>query len=58
VYELPEVKEVNALRHELELFASAIASGTRPVVSGEDGKRALEVANVIMEKISQQSFAM
>ncbi len=58
VYELPEVKEVNALRHELGLFAGAIAAGTRPVVSGEDGKRALEVANVIMEKISQQSFAM
>jgi predicted dehydrogenase len=58
VYELPEVKEVNALQHELQLFARAIADGTRPVVSGEDGRRALEVANVIMEKISQQSFAM
>ena len=52
------MKEVNALRHELALFASAIAAGTRPVVNGEDGKRALEVANAIMEKISQQSFAM
>jgi predicted dehydrogenase len=58
VYELPEVKEVNALQHELQLFVSAIASGTRPVVSGEDGKHALEVANAIMEKISQQSFSM
>jgi len=58
VYELPEVKEVNALKHELQLFVSAIASGTRPVVSGEDGKHALEVANAIMEKISQQSFSM
>jgi predicted dehydrogenase len=58
VYELPEVKEVNALRHELELFARAVREGTRPVVSGEDGRRALEVANAIMEKISQQSFAM
>jgi predicted dehydrogenase len=58
VYELPEVKEVNALRHELELFARAAASGTRPVVSGEDGRRALVVANAIMEKISQQSFTM
>jgi len=58
VYELPEVREVNALRYELEAFAASIATGRRPVVSGEDGKRALEVANVIMEKISQQSFAM
>ncbi|HUI09863.1 MAG TPA: Gfo/Idh/MocA family oxidoreductase [Bacteroidota bacterium] len=56
VYELPEVKEVNALRHELALFADAVASGRPPVVSGEDGKRALEVASAIMEKISQQSF--
>ena len=58
VYELPEVKEVNALRHELALFADAVASGRPPVVSGEDGARALEVASAIMEKISQQSFAV
>jgi len=58
VYELPEVKEVNALRHELALFADAVVSGRAPVVSGEDGARALEVASVIMEKISQQSFAV
>jgi len=58
VYELPEVKEVNALRHELAQFADAVVTGRPPVVSGEDGKRALEVASVIMEKISQQSFAV
>jgi len=58
VYEQPEVKEVNALRYELQMFASSVATGTPPVVSGEDGKRALEVANVILEKISQQSFTM
>jgi predicted dehydrogenase len=54
VYEQPEVKERNALKYEMELFADAIRSGTPPVVSGEDGKRALEVASVIMEKIQQQ----
>jgi predicted dehydrogenase len=58
VYEQPEVKEVNALRHELQLFAECVATGAPPVVSGEDGKRALEVASAIMEKISQQSFRM
>jgi predicted dehydrogenase len=58
VYELPEVKEVNALQYELGLFAQAIATGTPPVVSGEDGKRALEVANAIMKKISQQHFTI
>ncbi|MEW6509936.1 MAG: Gfo/Idh/MocA family oxidoreductase [Bacteroidota bacterium] len=58
VYEQPEVKEVNALRRELELFAGCVATGAPPVVSGEDGRRALEVANAIMEKIQQQSFSM
>ncbi|HUI65746.1 MAG TPA: Gfo/Idh/MocA family oxidoreductase [Bacteroidota bacterium] len=58
VYEQPEVKEVNALRHELSLFAKAVADGTPPVVSGEDGKRALEVASAIMEKIGQQKIVM
>jgi predicted dehydrogenase len=54
VYEQPEVKEVNALRYELEMFARTVQYGEIPVVSGEDGKRALEVAQVIMEKINQQ----
>jgi predicted dehydrogenase len=58
VYELPEVKEVNALHHELGLFVKAVATGGRAVVSAEDGKRALEVAGAIMEKIAQQSFSM
>ncbi len=56
VYQQPEVKEVNALRYELELFAEAIMKGKRPVVSGEDGKRALEVASIILEKIGQQKL--
>ena len=58
VYEQPEVKEVNALKHELELFARAIREKTTPIVSGEDGKRALEVAHIIMERISQQTIRM
>jgi predicted dehydrogenase len=56
VYEQPEVREVNALQYELEMFARCIRSGDRPVVSGEDGRRALEVANVILQKISEQRF--
>ncbi len=54
MYELPEVKEVNALKYELELFLRSVRDRTRPVVSGEDGCRALEVAISIMQKISQQ----
>jgi len=54
VYEQPEVKDVNALQYELNLFAKSIREGTTPVVSGEDGRRALEVAQRIMETIHQQ----
>jgi predicted dehydrogenase len=54
VYEQPEVKPVNALEHELSLFLSSVRAGTQPIVSGEDGKRALEVAITIMEKINRQ----
>lgn len=58
VYEQPEIKEVNALKYELELFARAIRQQTQPIVSGDDGKRALEVAHIIMERISQQTVQM
>jgi predicted dehydrogenase len=58
LYEQPEVHEVNALRHELELFARCVRTGEPPVVSGEDGRRALEVASAIMKKISEQSFVL
>ncbi len=56
VYEQPEVKEVNALKHELQLFLDAIQGHTRPIIGAEEGKRALEVAQIIMEKIQQQKF--
>ena len=56
IYERPEVKEVNALKHELELFIRAIKEGNVPLVGGEDGKRALEVAQTIIEKISHQQM--
>jgi predicted dehydrogenase len=56
LYEQPEVREVNALKHELGLFVNAIRTNTPPLVSGEDGRRALEVANIIMKKISQQAI--
>jgi predicted dehydrogenase len=58
VYEQPEVKEVNALRHELRLFVQAIRENHTPIVSGQDGKRALEVAQLIMERISQQTIQL
>ena len=56
VYELPKVEEVNALKYELSLFVKAIRTNTPPPVTGNDGRRALEVASIIMEKISQQTL--
>jgi predicted dehydrogenase len=58
VYEQPEVKEVNALKHEMEIFAKAIREKSAPIVSGDDGTRALEVAQMIMERIGQQTVRM
>jgi len=52
-YEQPETKEINALSYELELFINAVINRTRPVVSGEDGLRALTVANEIIKKIEE-----
>ncbi len=53
VYEQPEVREVNALQYELQLFVNSVLKGEKPVVSGEDGLRALQVAQTIIQKIEE-----
>ena len=53
IYEQPEIKEINALKYELELFVKSILYKTHPVVSGTDGLRALKVAEIIMKKIEE-----
>jgi predicted dehydrogenase len=58
VYEQPEIKEINALKYELELFVKAIQTGGRPVVSVEDGRRALQVAQDIIAKIQNQQIRL
>lgn len=58
IYEQPPVKEVNSLQYELELFADAVRTGKPPLVTGEDGLHALEVAHKIMEKIRQQKLSL
>jgi predicted dehydrogenase len=55
VYEQPEVKEVNALKYELELFVKSITDGTEPPVTGRDGLQALEVAEEILKMISEST---
>jgi len=58
VYEQPEIKEVNALKHELELFVRAIQRDEQPIITAEDGKRALQVAHQIMTKIQDQQIGL
>ena len=57
IYERPEVKEINALKYELEAFIHSIMNNQPPVVTGDDGRRALEVAQQIMNKIQIQKFS-
>jgi predicted dehydrogenase len=58
IYEQPEVKEVNALKHELSLFINSVRTNSRPVVSGEDGLKALVVAQQIINKIKESKVGV
>ncbi len=53
IYEQPEIKEQNALQYELQLFVDSVVNNTKPVVSGEEGLRALRVAEQILQKIGE-----
>jgi predicted dehydrogenase len=54
VYEQREQKDINALKYELQLFINSVLNNEKPVVSGEDGLRALRVAEIIIQKIEQK----
>jgi predicted dehydrogenase len=54
IYEQPEIKDINALKYELELFIKSIQNKTTPLVTGEDGLKALKVAQIIIRKIEEQ----
>lgn len=58
IYEQPEIKEVNALKHELNLFINSVQTNSRPVVSGEDGLKALVVAQQIINKIKESKVGV
>lgn len=53
IYEQAEAPKINALEYELSLFIKAVAMRQPPVVSGEDGLKALKVAHQISEKIEE-----
>ena len=48
----PPVPQVNAIKMELEEFITAINSNTQPKVNEIDGYRALEVAHLVLQRIS------
>jgi predicted dehydrogenase len=47
----------DALKTEIALFLKAIEEGSEPIVSGEDGKQALQAAIEITRMLSKQRFA-
>jgi predicted dehydrogenase len=51
---LPVTKE-EPLRLEVESFLEAVANRSRPIVSGEDGRRALDIALAILAKIEEHA---
>lgn len=53
-FENPEIENNNAILDELETFADAINNKTEPVVTLEDGARALRVALNIIEKFNTE----
>lgn len=56
IYEQPEIPEINAMKYEQEKFIEAIQNNSKPIVSGEDGLKALWVAETIIEIISNQKI--
>ena len=54
-FDKPEINEVNAIKEELRTFHEAIIHDKIPVVPLEDGFRALDVAQKIMEKLKLSS---
>jgi hypothetical protein len=53
-YEVPEKKEVNAIKMELELFYKSIVTNKPTPVTVQDGYLAMEVGQRILDKINAQ----
>jgi predicted dehydrogenase len=57
LFDQPEIEDTNAIKEELKSFHDAIVANKTPVVSIEDGLRALEVAIQILEKLKVPNIA-
>ncbi len=52
IFDKPNLGSINAIKTELESFATAIEQNTNPLVSINDGYAALDIAYKIMEKMN------
>jgi predicted dehydrogenase len=50
-FDKPDIGEINAIKEELNSFHDSIVNDTTPLVSLEDGFRALDVAQQILDKL-------
>ena len=55
--DMPECPATNAIKMELETFAQSIEQNTSPIVSIEDGYKALKLAHQIIKAIENRGFA-
>ena len=53
-YQQLSVADTDPLEEQLRAFADSVCNGTKPMVSGEEGRKALEVATQVSELIQQQ----
>ena len=54
-FDKPEIKPVNAIQEELKCFAASIENNTTPRVTIDDGFQALNLAQMILDKINSSS---
>jgi predicted dehydrogenase len=54
-YEQLTVADTDPLEEQLRAFSRSVRTGKRPVVSGEEGRKALEVATLVSESIQEQA---
>lgn len=55
LFDKPDIEDVNAIKEELSTFGDAIVNDTTPIVSIEDGRAALEIAQQIVDKLKTSS---
>jgi len=54
-FDKPDIEETNAIKEELRTFAESIKNDTTPLVSLDDGYRALDVAQKILDKLNMST---